>query len=231
MDRLEFDLSQGWSRGLRIVFANAAESAAFNPKVSFHVDQVHGAKIVPVSAADQSRPSPLEEGDGIQVQGDWFRSCKRPLLIKTADCLPLFYIDRMNQSIAAVHAGWRGLQKGIHLRPFESGNFNPKTTWVWCGPSLNDFEVRPDMWEQFPADQRRTPIFLPTATPEVLRFSPWEFLTAEFKKTGVDLFYNTEVNTSENESFWSYRREKNRSNLDPNNRCKGSNYSWISFAD
>lgn len=230
MESLEYDLSQGWSRGLKIIFGNAETSKNFNLKTAFHLKQVHGNQITRLGSSDITRPSPLEESDGMMLQGDWYRSCKRPLLIKSADCVPLFYIDRMSESLAAVHAGWRGIQKGIHLKPFETGDFNPKTTWVWCGPSLNNFEVKSDMWKQFPASRICAPFFNPGADAETKLFSPWEYLAADFKKLGVDIFYNCEVNTQEDADFWSYRREKNAGRLTEDGRSAGLNYSWISFS-
>jgi copper oxidase (laccase) domain-containing protein len=229
MGAMEFDLSQGWSRGLKIIFGDIEASKQFNLKTAFHVKQVHGNQITRIASTDITRPSPLEESDGMILQGDWFRSCKRPLLIKAADCLPLFYIDRISQSLAAVHAGWRGIQKGIHLKPFESGDFNPKTTWVWCGPSLNHFEVKSDMWKQFPQARLTAPFFTAGVDSETRLFSPWEYLAADFKKIGVDIFYNAEVNTQDDESFWSYRREKQAGRLDAEGKCAGLNYSWMGF--
>jgi polyphenol oxidase len=230
MERLEFDLSQGWTRGLKIVFGDRETSKSLNPKVALHVNQVHGNEILSVGPDDLSKQSPLETADGLWLQGDWFQKSKRPLMIKTADCVPLFYIDRIQKSIAAVHAGWRGIQKGIHLRPFEIGDFDPKTTWVWCGPSLNDFEVRSDMWKMFPPDRLRPPFFKETADPEVKIFSPWAYLAEDFqKKIGVDIFYNTEVNTQDDQNFASYRREVSAGRLKPGEKMSQQNLSWIGF--
>src|SRR3989338_1723234 len=35
------------------------------------------------------------------------------LLIKTADCLPVFFYFPEKKFMAGIHAGWRGLRKGI----------------------------------------------------------------------------------------------------------------------
>ncbi len=229
MERLEFELSQGWTRGLKMVFGDSETSQSLNPKVAFHVSQVHGDHIERLGPNDLSRQSPLGEADGLLVQGDWFRNSKRPLMVKTADCVPLFLIDRVNQSVAALHAGWRGIQKGIHLKLFQSGDFDPKTTWIWCGPSLNGFEVRADMWKQFPSERLRAPWFKDTSEPEIKLFSPWEYLASDFQKLGVDIFYNTEMNTREELNFASYRREISENRLKPGEKLTKQNFSWIGF--
>ncbi len=67
--------------------------------------------------------------DGIFVippHGDFYNSCdplnydamvtrreNLAICIKTADCVPVFIVDKMKKIIAAVHAGWRGTASGI----------------------------------------------------------------------------------------------------------------------
>jgi copper oxidase (laccase) domain-containing protein len=167
------------------------------------------------------------EADGLVAEGDWFREAKTAMVVATADCCPLIYVDRLKQSVAIVHAGWRGLQKGIHLKPFESGHFDPISTWIWLGPSLNgeSFEVGQDMVGQFlPAQQKNSQIFAPHPSASDKRlFSPWRLLEADFQKLSVELFYNVEVDTLHSASFASYRRVKgDKSKLQ-------SNLAWVGF--
>lgn len=41
------------------------------------------------------------------------------LIIKTADCLPIFLFDPKNMAIGLVHAGWRGVAAKIHIKTVE----------------------------------------------------------------------------------------------------------------
>jgi polyphenol oxidase len=172
---LEFDLQQGWTKGLKMVFENAASSASFNSKVALHIEQKHGDHIHMLSESDLLKSSPICEADGIYVQGDFYKNSKRPLLIKTADCVPLFLIDKETQALAVIHAGWRGLQKGIHTKLFQQGHLDPKNTWAWIGPSMNGkgFEVREDMWSQFSLASDPE-IFEATKDPNIRLFYPWK---------------------------------------------------------
>lgn len=45
---------------------------------------------------------------------------KKPccLGIRTADCLPIFIYDKKAKAVAAIHAGWRGLLKGVIKEAF-----------------------------------------------------------------------------------------------------------------
>lgn len=237
LEILEFTLEQKWAKGLSIHFCNALESQRFQNsndfQQSYSLHQVHSEKLVNWSA--QKTPEAYREtkADGFIARGDSFKNSQKKLVIRTADCCPLFYVDRENQSIAAIHAGWRGLQQGIHLVPFREG-FDPKTTWIWCGPCLNgdNFEVNHDMWSLFEKSyQNNSEVFATKNSKGVdclenkRFFQCWNFLELEYKKIGVELFYNVEIDSFLNENFNSYRRW-NKSNPEAKTP---HNYSWISF--
>jgi YfiH family protein len=69
--------------------------------------QVHGSRIL--MAADPAGPDrEAPECDGLITD--------RPglaLAVRTADCVPLFFVDPVRRVIGAAHAGWRGTALGI----------------------------------------------------------------------------------------------------------------------
>lgn len=219
---LEFPLSQGWSKGLTLKFENSQDSKNLNLENIFHVKQIHSNEIVEVT--EKSNPTEVSQlqADGLWAQGSWLKEKGVTLLVKSADCCPLLYVDRVNQVIVAIHAGWKGLAKGIHRRPFDDKFLDPKSTWIWLGPCLNgnSFEVRQDLWNHFEDYKNKSEIFSPhKISPEQKYFHVWRYLEKEFEKLGVPLLYNVEVNTFEKNEFHSFRREK----LKP----QPVNYSWI----
>ena len=126
------------------------------------------------------------------------------------------------------------MAQGIHRVPFEKEDFNPKTTWIWCGPSLNgeNFEVGEDMWSQFSKEIQNDPKIFSKVSDSGIKaaegkrfFYSWRFLESEYKKMDVELFYNVEVDTFSDSTFNSYRRSKNFGDKDKLQH----NYSWISF--
>jgi len=238
MAGLEFDLGQKWAKGLRIKFLDSIESKEFRNSEEFSKSymphQVHGKKLLNWSSTmPTSATQPQTEADGFIARGEAFSASKKKLVVRSADCAPLIYVDRESECVASIHAGWRGLSLGIHKVPFDEG-FNPKTTWVWCGPCLNgeNFEVGEDMWSQFPKDiQKNQSIFADrsssgkTPNPGKKFFYTWNFLESEFKKMGVELFYNVEIDTFSDESYNSYRRWKKMNGTPP----LPHNYSWVGF--
>lgn len=67
--------------------------------------QVHGATIV---AAAACRAAELPEADGVVS-----REPGVPVGIVTADCVPILLASEDGTAVAAVHAGWRGLARGV----------------------------------------------------------------------------------------------------------------------
>ena len=72
-----------------------------------HSDRLHLVKPEAASISHSPRP----EADGLLTSA---AGCL--LGVRTADCLPLLYVDRERRAVAAVHAGWRGTAKGIAAR-------------------------------------------------------------------------------------------------------------------
>ena len=226
MAKLEFDLGQKWAKGLRIAFESPEESNV-NFKNALTLKQVHGKNIAAWSLAP--RDYSAIEADGF-IAGSNFKGSKQKLCIRTADCCPLFFIDRENEKLAAIHAGWRGLQLGIHLLPFSKG-LDPKTTWIWCGPCLNgtSFTVSADMWTQFTPEVQKNffveQIDSVRAEPNKKFFLVWKYLERTFKERGVELFYNLEIDTFTSSDFASYRRWKNSRPT----QSLTHNISWCGF--
>jgi YfiH family protein len=92
-------------------------SSAFDIPVEnfFTLDQVHGNEIIIIDEDSQiSRDGDDPFCDGI--------ISARPGLaigIKTADCIPIFFLDPVRRIIGAVHAGWMGTSLGIAAKAID----------------------------------------------------------------------------------------------------------------
>jgi YfiH family protein len=104
------------------------------------VNQVHGVEI----ATPETLPA---EADGILAT---WEELAKPLAIKTADCLPIFIEG--NRGVLGLHAGWRGLAKGI-LKRAELSLIQPRRAFL--GPSIQAccFEVSGDFEKEFPENK------------------------------------------------------------------------------
>jgi YfiH family protein len=71
--------------------------------------------------------------------------------IMTADCLPLLLCNKQGDTVAAIHAGWRGLAAGIIEKTIAEFHCDPQDILVWLGPAIgpNQFEVGTDVYQTF----------------------------------------------------------------------------------
>ncbi len=61
------------------------------------------------------------------------------LAVFTADCLPILFYDPIEQIVAAVHAGWRGVGEGIideTIKTFQAYGSSADHLRVWIGPHI-----------------------------------------------------------------------------------------------
>ena len=104
------------------------------------VRQVHEADVL-----DASLVTPPSEADALVSD--------RPdlaLAMLVADCIPLLMVDGSTQRFAVVHAGWRGLRRGVlanALRYFDDA----ATLHVFLGPCISreGYQVGPEVARHF----------------------------------------------------------------------------------
>jgi YfiH family protein len=113
--------------------------------------QVHGDRIHVIDGNGRL-PEGLPECDGLITD--------RPgvaLGIRTADCVPLFFVDRTRRVIGAVHAGWRGTALGIAARMVatlaERFSSRPEDILAVSGPAIGPccYQVDAPVFDAFSA--------------------------------------------------------------------------------
>ncbi len=177
-----------------------AEKEGLKDKPLFMPKLVHGDGI----ALTENNFNADIEADAIYSQ-----SSRGILAVTLADCLAALIYDPINQTIAAVHAGWRGTQLKILGKTLEhltrKKMIDPSTTLVAFGPCLRRevLEIRSEVAEQF--DE----IFLSRKDEKIFLDMPAaneaQALGAGILKTNIrDLGGCT---LEEPERYFSYRRD------------------------
>jgi len=77
------------------------------------LEQVHGAEVL-LAKREEPLPEPPYLCDASVTDRE-----DLALVVRTADCFPVLLADRRRGVIAAVHAGWQGLLKGVLRRAVE----------------------------------------------------------------------------------------------------------------
>ena len=69
----------------------------------------------------------------------------------TADCLPILMCNQEGSEVAAVHAGWRGLQAGVIQSTLAAMHSPPQQLIAWIGPGISQacFEVGDEVYAAF----------------------------------------------------------------------------------
>ena len=78
----------------------------------------------------------VEEESERTVDAAITRKTSLPLVIMTADCLPIVLCNQAGTEIAAIHAGWRGLVNGIVENTLAKMHSAPETLLAWIGPAI-----------------------------------------------------------------------------------------------
>jgi YfiH family protein len=107
------------------------------------LEQVHGARAI----------SAMEWMPGVEADACVAMDYHRVCAVLTADCLPVLFCDEAGKSVAAAHAGWRGLLSGVLENALFLMNAPPARVLAWLGPAIGQhaFEVGEEVRAAFVA--------------------------------------------------------------------------------
>lgn len=163
-----------------------------------HMRQVHGNRVAYVTTSGIT-----EEADAVYTDQDnlW-------LAVKTADCAPVLISSPV--AVAAVHAGWRGLENGILAATIEAMcddfSLTPDDLHVALGPCIHqhNYEVDGTFEARF-----NTRFLMPSATEGHFKLDIPALVRHQVIKAGVLDIHFHDINRctyTDEASFHSYRR-------------------------
>jgi YfiH family protein len=122
-----------------------AKKLNISSKKVFLLEQVHGDTFY-----DTKNLSTLSaEGDALYTT-----QRNEVLIVKTADCMPLFFWSEIQQLIGVIHSGWKGTHLGISeklLHHLQTQGYSPQSIHAYLGPCARkqNYEVGNDLFELF----------------------------------------------------------------------------------
>lgn len=162
------------------------------------LEQVHSAQIVKI---DKQVPPKTLSADGLVTSKSGIF-----LVVKVADCYPMYIIDSDAMACGVFHVGWRGLKEGIvenAIQKFrEYYGSIPKNLLVIFGPgiSADNYEVGEEFRSYF-----KTGFIEKDGK---LYFDIYQVALCKLKRCGVKEIYGPPYDTySNSEWFYSKRRE------------------------
>lgn len=124
-------------------------------KKAVFMQQVHRDNIVKIDESNKvfyNKENPVKETDAL------ITNLKNvPLVIQTADCLPVILYCKESKSMAAIHSGWRGTVKKIIPKTIElmkqEYNIDKRTMYAYIGAHIfeKDYEVGEEVANYFRA--------------------------------------------------------------------------------
>ncbi len=179
----------------RNLFLNSFEE----PFELFSLEQTHSSTIIDL---DSSPKLVMGVGDGfITTQKN------KIISVTTADCGNVVITDKTNSIIGVFHAGWRGLQNGIITKGIDlikeklvTKNIDPELI-AYAGPmiTVKNYEVKEEFFSYF--DEKYI-----IKKDDKLFFDTEEKLFDILKESGVKEIYFSNIDTFDNDDFFSYRR-------------------------
>ncbi len=192
-----FDFSDKINQhGLKVIFSNAEESNILK-KAIVSMSQTHSTNIEVV----KNKKLVYNNVDGIFA-------CNKnyALQVKTADCLPIFFIHKDNNIFGVIHAGWKGLKNGIiskstKLLKSHINDLNEITAFIGPSISQKNYEVKNEFIDYFGNE------FIDKVE-DKLFCNLKGVASSQLQKLGVKNVIDCNQCTYENENYHSYRRDK-----------------------
>ncbi|WP_337178036.1 peptidoglycan editing factor PgeF [Hydrogenophaga borbori] len=134
------------------------------PSAPHWLKQVHGTRVVRFDAP--ALPALPQTGEDEPEADAAVTSTPGVVLaILTADCLPVVFAAKDGSEIAAAHAGWPGLSKGILEAALAAMRTSAADVVAWIGPAAGPsrYEVGRDVFDAFVSrDAGAAACFVPT---------------------------------------------------------------------
>jgi polyphenol oxidase len=156
--------------------------------------QVHGKRVID-----------LDSDVGREADAALTRKSQTVCVVKAADCMPVLFTDEGGTTVAAAHAGWRGLAGGVLEATVDAMGVPRRNIVAWLGPAIGPqvYEVGEDVYSAF----SKYPDALAPARP-----GHWLldlYAVAREKLEGLKAVSGGGFCTyTERERFFSYRRDR-----------------------
>jgi hypothetical protein len=113
---------------------------ALLPAEPLWLQQVHGTRVLHLDM------TPPGEADACVT-----RTARTVCVVKAADCMPVLFADEAGTTVAAAHAGWRGLSGGVLEATVAATGVPPGKLLAWLGPAIGPqvYEVGEDVRAAF----------------------------------------------------------------------------------
>ena len=131
--------------------------------------------------------------------------------VLTADCVPILIFEELSQTIACIHAGWRGALNGVIDNTINKivSTSNENKIYAAIGPCIGkkSYEVEIEFYKKFMHDNSNNKIFFKRSSQSKFLFDLRFYVNHRLKKLNIHNLDNIEMDTYEDKkNFFSFRR-------------------------
>jgi YfiH family protein len=174
--------------------------SSLQPSEPVWLEQVHGTTV-----ADADQASCVPQADACIAHGR-----AAVCVVMTADCLPILLCDKQGSVVGAVHAGWKGLARGVIEAAVQAMAVSPQNLMAWLGPAISQdaFEVGDEVRAMFVATQSQaSSAFIPGQSGKWFA-DIYALARLRLNALGITQIYGGGYCTFRDiERFFSYRRD------------------------
>lgn len=149
----------------------------------------------------------IDNTNNNEADASYTQQTEKPLVIMTADCLPIILCHPREREIAAIHAGWRGLANGVIENTLENLKKPLHEYMAWMGPAICEqcYAVGDELKQTFISR-------FPKAEHCFHQKQQWHFSLTQMaqhilSQHGIQNIFDAKACTYENPAFYSYRRQ------------------------
>ncbi|HLR18182.1 MAG TPA: peptidoglycan editing factor PgeF [Alcanivoracaceae bacterium] len=167
-------------------------------KAPFWLDQVHGKELVEYGSNHWA------------VDGVWTTEPSAPCVVLTADCLPVLLARCDGSAVAAVHAGWRGVEQGILQAAVKQLAPKGEALAAWVGPAISadEYQVGEEVYRAFQSIPNAETCFSEDPEPNRWRCDLAGLAALQLEPLGVQVTKSGLCTASDpQQRFYSYRKQ------------------------
>lgn len=148
---------------------------------------------------------------GEYVNVDGFVTDDTPVMIVTADCIPILIRNEKTGRAALLHSGWRGVKQRIYIEALRyMGNRKDLSVYILPSIQKKSFQVSEDFVKAFEGRHGFKNYLFDDAEDGKYIFDLQKFVKKELIDAGIkhDKIFISNIDTVTDDRFHSYRREK-----------------------
>jgi purine-nucleoside/S-methyl-5'-thioadenosine phosphorylase / adenosine deaminase len=169
--------------------------------------QVHGANVVRLTGVGRHSHA----ADPPEADASYTTDLGTVCVAMAADCLPVLFCDEAGTTVAAAHAGWRGLAAGVLEATVRALPARPAGLMAWMGAAIGpqSFEVGAEVREAFVSrDAGAAACFVPRPAAGKYLADLYGLARRRLTAAGVTRVYGGGLDTLRDPSrFFSFRRD------------------------